>query len=620
MREGSISSTQTPSPLQVGTENAELARKLAIVAFVRVGVVSITLGALFIFSELRLPGAGEDVSGWQYVLIAVTYALSIVYALILRYRTAVLALAYAQIVLDTIIGTVLVTLTGGIESVFAFVFVFTVLGASITLYRRGAIIAAICYFLLFGTIVLLQVDGGLRLLSPVDFGHAMFSFFMYSVGIGLVAVLSSELSQKALITRRRLAEREIDYAELAELHAAILRSLPAGLMTMDAEGVVRFANDAALAILAQDESEVIGRLLGAVVPSMGNRWEQRRGRLAGQEVRDRYEESVKRRDGKTIRIGFSFAPLGESTNRTTGSIVVFQDVTEIVRLKDAYERAERLATVGKFAAGLAHEVRNPLASMCASIDVLKTSLSPPEPMRRLMNNVVSEADRLNVLISDFLAFARPREPQRIETDVTQLVQNVVELIRNDQLVSKVRIELQLEDGLQVSIDRDQMRQVIWNVVKNAAEAMSQSESRLSNPEAPGSAKGQQPAGRRPGMLAISTRGKKTTVEIVIRDTGPGVSAEHLKRIFDPFYTTKARGSGLGLAISYAIAQAHGGRLLLESKPGEGAEVTIILPRARGLEESQKMRLEDDRPFNTTELDLFDAATPDIGHFRTTEPS
>jgi two-component system sensor histidine kinase PilS (NtrC family) len=573
-------------------ESAELARKLAIVAFARVAVVTVTLGALFVFSEVHPASSSEEaVAGWQYALIAVTYALSIVYALILRYRMAVLGLAYVQIVLDSIIGTVIVAMTGGIESVFAFVYVFVVLGAAITLYRTGAIIAAVCYFLLFGTVVLLQEDGGIRVLVPVEFGHAMFSFLMYSVGIGVVAMLSSALSQQALITGRRLAERESDYAELAELHASILRSLPAGLLTMDAEGVVRFANDAAMGILALKLEELIGQPLSAVVPSMGRRWRTRSGQLGSDALRERFEESVKRPDGRTIRVGFSFAPLGHA-GHPLGSIVVFQDVTEIVRLKDAYERAERLATVGKFAAGLAHEVRNPLASMCASIEVLKTALTPPEPMRRLMSNVVSEADRLNALISDFLAFARPREPNRVETDVSQLVHGVVELLKNDKLLSAVSIELALADDVRALIDRDQLRQVIWNVAKNAAEAMASSK-------------------QRQGKLFVETRARRTTLEIVIRDTGPGVSAEHMKRIFDPFYTTKERGSGLGLAISHAILQAHGGRILLESKPGEGAQVTIILPRIHRSTGVSSSDLEDDRVVSTSELDLFEASM-DVG--------
>jgi two-component system, NtrC family, sensor histidine kinase PilS len=530
-------------------ESADLARKLAIVAFLRVVVVTISLGALFLFVV-----PSSDFASWHVSLIVVSYALSIVYALILRYRRAVLALAYAQIVLDTGLVTVLVALTQGIESVFGFVYVFTVLGAGITLYRRGAIVAAICYLFMFGTIVLMQVDSEINLLPHVDFGPAIFSLFMYSVGIALVAGLSSTLAEKLLITGRRLAERESDYEELEELHAAILRSLPAGLMTIDAEVVIRYANEAALAILALQADEVVNKPLEAVVSMMAVRHKSARS-LSSVATRERFEETFHRRDGKTIRLGFSFAPLGSGG---TGSIVVFQDVTEIMRLKDAYERAERLATVGKLAAGLAHEVRNPLAAMCASIEVIKNALAPPESMKRLMNNVVSEADRLNGLITEFLEFARPREPQRQPADVSQLVAGVIEVLKNDRILASTKLDVRLEEKLFASIDSAQMRQVIWNVAKNAAESM---------------------IGRSDATLSISTRRSRRSVDVIIRDTGPGISPDQLKRVFDPFFTTKDRGSGLGLAISHSIVQAHGGRILLDSKPGQGTEVTIALEPA-----------------------------------------
>lgn len=548
-------------------EDAELARKLAVVAFVRVAVVTVSLAAFLAFGQ----PAATEFANWRYVLVVATYGLSIVYAVMLRYRAVVLLLAYAQIVLDTGLITLLVALTRGIESVFAFVYVFIVLGACLSLYRRGAIVAAICYFLFFGTLVLVQVDSHINLLPGVDFGPALFSFVMYSVGIALIAVLASKLAEKALATRRELAAAESDYQELAELHAAILRSLPAGLMTVEGDGTISFANEAACAILAVPPDEIIGRPLAAIVPRMARRYETaaaQAGIVGGH--RERFEESHRRGDGRNIRLGFSFAPLGGAARvsegeQAKGSIAVFQDVTEIVRLKEAYERAERLATVGKVAAGLAHEVRNPLASMCASIEVIKAAVEPPEPLRRLMTNVVNEADRLNALISEFLEFARPREPRRTLVDVSRIAADVIELFRNDQLLAGIEVDIQLAPNVQGLVDRDQVRQVLWNLVKNAAEAMGQQGADGSG----GSGGG--------GRLVVSTRQNQDDIEIMIRDSGPGIPAELMKRIFDPFFTTKNRGSGLGLAISHSIVQAHDGRILLESKAGEGTEVTIVLP-------------------------------------------
>jgi two-component system, NtrC family, sensor histidine kinase PilS len=533
-------------------EDAELARKLASVAFVRVIAVSLSLGVLFVFAA-----DPARVTTWQYTLIAATYALSGAYAIMLRYRAYILALAYVQIVFDTLIVTFLVIMTGGIESPFTFVYVFTVLGASVMLYRRGALIATLAYFLMFGTLVLLQVDVGIDLLPHVEFGRAMFSFVMCTSGIVLVGVLSSTLAEKLRVAGRELAERQIDYEELEELHAQILRSLPAGLMTIDAEGSVRYANEAALAILKRPEEEVVGGLLAEIAPSMAAHWRPTITVIDHDGPRERYEVTHRRIDGRTIRLGFSFAPLG-SRSGSWGSIAVFQDVTDIVRLKDAYERAERLATVGKMAAGLAHEVRNPLASVCASIDVLKQTLNPPEQTKRLMSNVVKEADRLNGLITDFLEFARPREPSLKETDVSALVASVVDVLKNDQILASAELELLLERGVTALVDPDQVRQVVWNLARNGAEALAESPRKV---------------------LTLATRSSGEMVELMFRDTGPGISPEKMKRIFDPFFTTKERGTGLGLAITHSIVTAHGGRILVESKPEGGTEVTVLLPKS-----------------------------------------
>ena len=232
-----------------------------------------------------------------------------------------------------------------------------------------------------------------------------------------------------------------------------------------------------------------------------------------------------------------------------------------MRLKEAVERAERLATVGKFAAGLAHEVRNPLASMCASIDVLKESIEPPEPMRRLMNNVVREADRLNSLITDFLAFARPRPLRAEPTDLGALLKSIMDVFEHDRLLAGVQIDWQVTPGVEATVDGDLIRQVVWNLVRNAAEAV---------PD---------------GKVTIICRREANKPVVRIRDDGPGIAAEQLAQIFDPFYTTKEGGSGLGLAIAHSIIEAHGGELNVDSEMGRGTEVSLHLhaplPNATG---------------------------------------
>lgn len=536
---------------------AELAPKLIAVAVIRVVVVTLVLAGLFAVSWYGATTGDTpvDVEVWQYALIGLVYALSLVYGALLRVRRLVLPLAYVQAALDALVVSVLVLMTGGVESVFAFAYVFAVLGASLTLYTRGGIISVGVILLFFGTILMLQLEGGISKLPKVDTGPAVLSYFVHSLGLVLVALLGSTLAERVRATRAQLAEKQSDLEQLEELHAAILRSLPAGLMTIDGDGVVRYVNEAAQTILRLAHDEANGRSLGAVVPGMEEAWAETMRRGFG-ESRGRHEKTHVRPDETTIRVGFSFAPLSIGNGGKPSSIVVFQDVTDIVRLKEAVERAERLATVGKFAAGLAHEVRNPLASMCASIDVLKSQLEVPPAMERLMLNVEKEAERLDALIGDFLAFSRPRKLEMKETDLGELVKGVLSMFENDELMKRCQIHEKLELGVRAAVDEALLRQVIWNLMRNAGEAMA-------------------PEG---GELFVQTRMQDFAPVLVVRDTGPGIPEARLQRVFDPFYTTKDRGSGLGLAISHSIVEAHGAKLSLDSTPGKGTEVMIRFRR------------------------------------------
>jgi len=539
-----------------GLEETSLARNLFTVAALRLAVVSIALLALVASLVLDPPDQG-DVSSWQFYLIGATYGLSVLYLVLLRFPPLIRWLAYSQIALDAILVTALVYMTQGIESPFAFAYVFVILAASSTLYRSGAFIAAFTTIVLYGGVLALHAVGPSSVLPPLGerWGSAILSYLGHGAGMVAVAFLSSALAEKLRATGRKLAEKESDLEELHQLHAAILRSLPAGVLSIDEWGHVQFGNDAAFQILGLAEEQLVGHHLSRVVPPMAPAWEQMRGSLFRRPVQARFERDFTRADGEAIRIGFSVAPLASASD--SNAIIVFQDVTDIVRLKDAVARSERLASVGQFAAGLAHEVRNPLASMCASIDVLRGSIDPPGHMRRLMDNVTHEAERLNALISDFLALARPRALELERAEIGLIVAEVLDLLENDRGFERVRLIRRIESGVEADVDRDLIKQVVWNLCRNALEAMGQREGHL--------------------WVDVSFDGDAI---IRIVDDGPGVSPEMRPKIFDPFYTTKDRGSGLGLAISNSIIEAHGATMIFDSAVGEGTAVLIRLqPRS-----------------------------------------
>lgn len=529
-------------------ERASLGRSLFTVAALRLGVVTLVLVGLGVQVVVR-PSLDHGVQPWHFTLIAVTCGLSVLYLVLLRTQRLTKLLAYGQVALDAVLVTTLVLLTQGSESPFAFAYVFVVLAASMTLYRRGAMLAATTSIGLFGLVVALQLIGVLGFGGR--WGEALLFFAGNSAGLILVAFLASTLAEKLRATGQKLAQKESDLAELYDLHASILRSLPAGVLTVDGSGVIRFANEAALAILKLQPEELRGQRLAQLVPPMDEAWV---AFMNGWSKGGRAEADFERVDGEVIRLGFSVAPL--SGAGTLSAILVFQDVTDIVRLKDAVARSERLASVGQFAAGLAHEVRNPLASMCASIDVLRTTLDPPEAMQRLMGNITREAERLNRLITDFLVLARPRTLEFARVQIDRLVEDVLDLFERGEHPG-VELVRELERGVEADLDADLVRQVVWNLVKNACEAMKE----------------------RPGRLTVRVFVEQDNPVLEVSDQGPGVAPEQVAKIFNPFYTTKPGGSGLGLAITNSIVEAHGARMEFQSAPGRGTVVTVRFDRS-----------------------------------------
>jgi two-component system sensor histidine kinase PilS (NtrC family) len=240
-----------------------------------------------------------------------------------------------------------------------------------------------------------------------------------------------------------------------------------------------------------------------------------------------------------------------------GAIVIFQDLTEIAQMQERLRRSERLGALGQLAAGLAHEVRNPLASLSGAVELLRADLPAGDASaRKLTDIVLRETARLNRLVSDFLTYAKPG-PGRLEPVALEpLFDELRQLLASAQEL-RVELDLQLQSGLAVLGNPDQLRQVFWNLLRNAAEA--------------------QPRDARVGVCAVEAGG--SWVEIAIEDRGDGIPPDALEHIFEPFYTTKARGTGLGLATVHRVIEAHGGRLAVSSKLGEGTTVQVVLPRA-----------------------------------------
>jgi len=389
----------------------------------------------------------------------------------------------------------------------------------------------------------------------------------------LVALLASALSRELRIAGEALSESASDLVLLRNLHEHTVDSLNSGLLTTDLENHVRSLNPEAERITGLAPSEVLGRDLEEVLPGV------REALMVGRETpsggRLRARMPLVQPGGEKRHLGLASSILRDGEGLASGWVVIFQDVTEVVAMEQELRRSERLAGIGQLAADIAHEIRNPLAAISGSVQILEASLgeheADPEP-RRLMSIVLREIDRLNDLITEFLQFARPAPTKPTQVDLGSVVQDLVEMFEAAR-PEGVEIEVDLGTKLTALADPTQVRQILWNLILNAAQAMPEG-GRICISVAEVAAEPQEGAseGRN------DAKGGADFVEVTVADTGVGIAPEVLERIFDPFFTTKPEGSGLGLATVHRIVEANGGNLRVQSLVGEGTVLRVRFPR------------------------------------------
>ena len=527
----------------------------------RVLVVTVLLG----LSTILEIGKTEPVLTFL-PLIIFTYIITIVYALALRYVVTpplLIHLAYLQVGIDLLLETYLVAKTGGIESPFSVFYVITVTLANLILKRHGGLIAAGLSVVMFGIVTNLQLSGqfGLAPVARLSLPATIYTFAVHSLAVIMVGLLSGALADQLKRAGQSLMEKEQGLSRLQAFHENVVQSLSSGVFTTDDSGRIRSFNRAALEIMQHALESVQGRPWGEVF-----NWEQANlfdADMSTVMAPYRFEGEGRRADNTRVIIGMTLAPLTENGVKT-GLVGVFQDLTQIRTLEEEMRRREWLATLGEMSAGMAHEIRNPLAALAGSMQMLRKDLELDESNRHLMDIAIRETARLDSIITEFLLYARPPALNLKECDVNAVLADTLDLIRHEAQ-SHMNIVIVTYPGagpLNAQIDPDQIKQVFWNLASNAFEAM--------------------PSG---GQLTISTNrrrlrgggGTGDIVEISIQDTGEGIKKEAFDKIFLPFFTTKKRGSGLGLAAVHRIVDLHGGWIRVESQEGKGSQFIVCLP-------------------------------------------
>ncbi len=532
--------------------------RLRVLMAARVLFVTLLLGA----SALSQMSEGKTLlitpNDALYIIIGVTYFLTIIYVLLLERIKYVYRFAYGQIFFDTIFITILVYLTGGIDSLFPLAYVFSIISASFVLSKRGTYIIASISAVFYAASLGLEYRGLIHPLtaSGLNFygsGEVLYRIFVYFLAFTVVALLVNHLGEELRAKGKQLRQKQIDYEKLEAFHQNIIQSLDSGLITTDRTGKISFMNRTAYRILGIDPPTqafpILDTLLSDLktgVPIESVNWE---------EIRKREEITFKRPDGVAIHLGLSRSQLKDLHGVPVGSILIFKDITQIKEMEEQIKRADRMVSIGKMAAGIAHEIRNPLASLTGSIQVLKDGVDLNGSNLNLMNIILRESDRLNRLVTDFLLFAHPPKTEFSSIILSQMIDETLEMLRNSpQFNGQISISRELSHQGRVPGDANQLKQVFWNLFLNAVQEMEGG-----------------------GTLGIAIEGDGGSVKVSVSDTGRGISEQDRGRIFEPFFTTKESGTGLGLAIVHRIVENHGGEVQVDSKVGNGTTFTIVLP-------------------------------------------
>jgi two-component system sensor histidine kinase PilS (NtrC family) len=486
----------------------------------------------------------------------------LLYAGLDRWLKGTWTFLYVQLIGDALVVSGFVGMTGSLDSPMSFLYLLPIVVASMLLYRRGALILAGICWTLYATLVMFGpafVPASWIMEAPGETAPIRIGYFLivHLVAFVAVALLGSYLSERLRVTGVELAERSGAVARLQALNENIIGSINSGLITTDPEGRVNFMNRGGVEITGFTREDVHGQGVEEFFGLEEGLLGEARGILQ-EERRFRFERYFRTRDGNRIFLGIAVSNLYDRAGRPLGYIFIFQDLTEIQALEQEVRLKERMAALGEMAAGMAHELRNPLAAISGSVQYLKGSLGPSGETLELMDIILKESHRLDQAIRDFLTFARPGRfaPERI--DLVHLIEENLKLLRKSREFGTThRVETRYTTvSVWADVDPNRMKQVFWNLATNALKAMS--------------------AG---GTLAIQVglRGGGRRVEICFEDQGGGMDASQLERYFHPFTSSFQEGTGLGAAIVYRLVEEHGGRIHLESERGRGTRIRIVLP-------------------------------------------
>lgn len=540
-----------------------LERKLKIFIYARI-VVSLLLlvSTLLLGRQEPVETAASVFQSGMVKLMAISFVFSVVSLLVAKKPRFNQTTIYLQVIWDLLFVTVLLLFTDGIASPYSFLYLLSIMNAGVLLGRREALYTASLCAILFGAIVDFQYFGllepiGLSQVDAYQTGEAriFYTIFLNLLGFVLTAFITGYLAERARVSEAALHEKNIDLQELTRLNATIVSRIDIGLVTTNRHGVIRVFNPKAQELTGVRQKTACGMRLDELFPSLQDE--------ALDAVHNSGEFKYVHPAGQVLVFSYNAASFTDAEDENSGKLVSFQDLTQIRRMEQQLKRIDRLAALGELSARMAHEIRNPLASMSGSVQLLMDHGGTSSSDRRLLEIVVRETDRLNVLISEFLQYARPALPAVERLELRPLLEELKLLLTSDSRFSGIAISNLVPGHMLIQADAGQLRQVLMNLFINSAEAIG----------------GVGTIEVEAQFLLNGADGFENSPAAVIRvtDTGPGIDPETASHLFEPFWSSKPHGTGLGLAISYRIIEAHGGVITAESPASGGSRFSIMLP-------------------------------------------
>lgn len=540
-------------------------RRILYLIVSRIIIITIfLLITIFISIKKQLFPIPDITINFFYFIVIVIYFFSAVYAFLYKLGIGYRRSIVLQIAIDILSVTFLIFMFGNTQIDYSLFYTLIIIYSAIFLGRRGGILVASISSIFYGIFINLEFHNLMPSLPIIKIDYdiyaadALTNLMVRIISFYFLAFLASFISEQEKKASFLLEEKESEFNQLDRLFRSIIESVDTGIITVDFNNVIKTFNNAAEKITYLKRERVQGLKINDVFPEFLPFLNKQ---MDDESVTSRIETTIKDDKKGKINLGLSVSALKGKADKQIGYILIFQDITKIKQMERELEKSRNMALIGEMAAGWAHEVRNPLAAITGSIEILKQGMALEEGTnKRLVEIILRGKNQLENFVRNFLVLARSVPIASEVIDLNQVIAESLEDIRlNKQWHKNNTVKTIFAQDINVFANKEQIRQVINNLLLNAIEAMEEG-----------------------GALSVETNRevthqKKKYTEIIITDTGCGINENDLNRIYEPFFTRKEKGTGLGLAIVNHIVEGYNGKVEIESAIGKGTTCRVLLP-------------------------------------------